>query len=256
MRSPSSRDAGGCWKTETGKRIGIRATALSRPFFTRGCKRLQRPVRAPTDQALLTSTFHNSSSPANTPRTMEAGMLQTNPEPKWNTLPKAGCVNRRYPPPAFLVALRLSFSNAGSEPLLCRRFETEMLLRHGPVYNNSPERRAMRRFSMRLPASVRVPGIPSPFVSDTENVSARGIFFYIDRLMKEGSQIEVTMDFPSQVTLTDPLRVRFLARVVRVESESAVRVGVAAAIEEYEFLRPEPADSTGLQPGWNFGTTG
>lgn len=112
----------------------------------------------------------------------------------------------------------------------------------------------MRRFSMRLPASVRVPGIPSPFATDTENVSARGIFFYIDRLMKEGSQIEVTMDFPSQVTLTDPLRVRFLARVVRVESENAIRVGVAAAIEEYEFVRPE-ADSTGLQPGWNLGTT-
>src|SRR6185437_14259364 len=149
-----------------------------------------------------------------------------------------------------------SFSNAGSEPLLCRRFETEMLLRHGPAYKNSPDRRAIRRFSMRLPASVRVPGIPSPFATDTENVSARGIFFYIDRLMKEGSQIEVTMDFPSQVTLTDPLRVRFLARVVRVDVGTAVRVGVAAAIDEYEFLRAEPADSTGLQPGWNFGTTG
>lgn len=180
----------------------------------------------------------------------------TNPEPKWNTLPKAGCVNRRYPPPAILVALRLSFGNAGPGSLLCRRFETEMLLRHGPVNNNSPDRRAMRRFSMRLPASVRVPGIPSPFATDTENVSARGIFFYIDRLMKEGTQIEVTMDFPSQVTLTDPLRVRFLARVLRAEPESAVRVGVAATIEEYEFLRPEPADSTGLQPGWNLGTTG
>ncbi|HEX7894281.1 MAG TPA: hypothetical protein VF447_08835, partial [Terriglobales bacterium] len=35
----------------------------------------------------------------------------TNPEPKWNTLPTAGCVNRRYPPPAILVALRLSFGN-------------------------------------------------------------------------------------------------------------------------------------------------
>ena len=151
----------------TDKRVGIRATGLAHPFFARRCKPLQRPPRAATHQALLTSTFHNSSSPANRPRTMEVGMQRTDPEPKWNTLPKAGCVNRRCPPPAFLVALRLSFSNAGSEPLLCRRFETEMLLRHGPVYNNSPDRRAMRRFSMRLPASVRVPGIPNPFATDS-----------------------------------------------------------------------------------------
>jgi hypothetical protein len=52
---------------------------------------------------------------------------------------------------------------------------------------------------MKLPASVRVSGIPSPFQTETANVSARGIFFYIDRWMKEGSQVEVTMAFPPQV---------------------------------------------------------
>src|SRR5690242_19383875 len=72
---------------------------------------------------------------------------------------------------------------AGASPL-------KMLLRHGPGHNNAPDRRAMRRFSMKLPASVRVSGIPSPFQTETANVSARGIFFYIDRWMKEGSQIE------------------------------------------------------------------
>jgi PilZ domain len=129
-----------------------------------------------------------------------------------------------------------------------------MLLRYGP--ENNPERRAMRRFSMRLPASVRVSGIPAPFDVESENVSARGIFFYIDRWMKVDAQIEVTMDFPSQVTLTDPLRVRFLARVVRVEPQNGMRVGVAAAIEEYEFLRSEQEGSAELQPGWKFGASG
>lgn len=113
----------------------------------------------------------------------------------------------------------------------------------------------MRRFSMKLPASVRVPGIPHEFPTETENVSARGIFFYIDRLMTEGSRVEVTMSFPSQVTLTDPLRVRFVARVVRVEAQKPnTRVGVAAMIEEYEFLRPitDSSEKTGLEPSWNF----
>jgi PilZ domain len=130
-----------------------------------------------------------------------------------------------------------------------------MLLRQGPISNDPPDRRAMRRFSMKLPASVRVPGIPSPFATETVNVSARGIFFYLDRWMKEGSQVEVTMNFPSQVTLTDPLRVRFLAKVVRVEPQDGNRMGVAATIEEYEFLRSEEDSSAGLRPGWSYGTS-
>lgn len=127
-----------------------------------------------------------------------------------------------------------------------------MLLRQGPVFENSTERRAMRRFAMKLPASVRVSGIPSEFDTVTENVSARGIFFYIDRLMTEGARVEVTMDFPSQVTLTQPLRVRFVARVLRVQAENLQQVGVAAMIEEYEFLRSDSEGSLGLQPSWNF----
>lgn len=131
-----------------------------------------------------------------------------------------------------------------------------MLLGQGPVSEENRERRAMRRFAMKLPASVRVSGIPNEFPVETENVSARGIFFYLDRWMSEGARVEVTMAFPPQVTLTDPVRVRFLARVVRVvpAQNPATRVGVGAMIEEYEFIRPrdESQDFSGMQPGWNF----
>ena len=118
------------------------------------------------------------------------------------------------------------------------RTETRtMLARQESVFVNPPDRRAMRRFSMRLPASVRVPGIPSEFLTQTENVCARGIFFYIDRIMTEGSRLEVTMEFPAQVTMADPLRVRCVARVLRIAPQTALVTGVAAAIEEYEFVR-------------------
>jgi hypothetical protein len=152
----------------------------------------------------------------------------------------------------FLIAIPIRFGKAGIERFCAGAPKDPMLLRHGP--ENSPDRRAMRRFSMQLPASVRVSGIPAPFETESVNVSARGIFFYIDRWMKEGAQVEVTMDFPSKVTMADPLRVRFLARIVRIEPQEGMRVGVAAAIEEYEFLRSEQEGSSGLQPGWNFGT--
>jgi PilZ domain len=101
------------------------------------------------------------------------------------------------------------------------------------------ERRTMRRFDMRLPALIRMSGAgPHELVTETQNVSARGVFFYLDQPIGEGTRIEVTMTFPPHVTLTDPVRVRFLARVVRIEASLPVsRVGVAALIEEYEFLR-------------------
>ena len=107
---------------------------------------------------------------------------------------------------------------------------------------STDDRRNMRRFDMRLPASVKVAGSDSDeLLTETQNVSARGVFFYLDRTLPEGSRIEVTLTFPPHVTMTDSVRVRFTARVVRVEDPlPASRIGVAALIEEYEFLRSNP----------------
>ena len=97
----------------------------------------------------------------------------------------------------------------------------------------------MRRFDMRLPATIKAAGFSTDQVlTETMNVSAQGVFFYLDRAISEGSPIEVTLTFPPHITLTEPVRVRFTARVIRVESPlPASRIGIAAMIEEYEFLR-------------------
>jgi hypothetical protein len=105
------------------------------------------------------------------------------------------------------------------------------------------ERRAMRRFDMRLPAAVQFAGsAPDEFLTETQNVSARGVFLYLDRSIAPNSRIKVTLTFPPHVTLTDSVRVRFTARVIRVEDPlPSARIGVAAVIEDYEFLRSLPA---------------
>src|SRR6266852_5808007 len=116
------------------------------------------------------------------------------------------------------------------------------LRRESSTLQPGQERRTMRRFDMRLPASVRVAGNGlNGLLTETQNVSARGVFFYLDRPLAEGSRIEVTLTFPPHVTLTDSVRVRFTARVVRVDApQPPARIGVAALIEEYEFLRSNP----------------
>jgi len=108
------------------------------------------------------------------------------------------------------------------------------------------ERRLMRRFDMRLPALVRLEmqsdeeqSAPvGEIQTETQNVSARGVFFYLDRRLSAGTRCEVTLTFPPHITLTDAVRVRFTARVIRSESPlPSSRVGTAAVIEDYEFLR-------------------
>ena len=110
----------------------------------------------------------------------------------------------------------------------------------------------MRRFDMRLPAIVRLEG-SREFHTETQNVSARGVFFYVERPLPAGTKLEIVLTFPPHVTLTDAVRVRFNGRVIRVENAVSARSGVAAMIENYEFLRSDgsPDPLTALPTGWN-----
>ncbi|GAC1430869.1 MAG: hypothetical protein NVS1B11_05640 [Terriglobales bacterium] len=123
--------------------------------------------------------------------------------------------------------------------------------------NAAEERRTMRRFDMRLPASIRIDsgdeGLEDQEVlTETHNVSARGIFFYLDHAVAEGTGIEVTMTFPPHITMTEPVRVRFTARVVRVDAPLPMsRIGIAAMIQEYEFLNAHPVSNYAAAPRGN-----
>ncbi len=110
----------------------------------------------------------------------------------------------------------------------------------------------MRRFDMRLPAVVRL-AEGGEFQTETQNVSARGVYLYLDRPISAGTRCEVVLTFPPHITLTDAVRVRFTARVVRSESPlPSSRVGTAAMIEDYEFLRSKGSSElfTALEKSW------
>jgi hypothetical protein len=120
------------------------------------------------------------------------------------------------------------------------------------MQTNAQDRRMMRRFDMRLPAVVHLEGA-NEFHTETQNVSARGVYFYLDRAIASGTKLEVTLTFPPHVTLTDAVRVKFTARVIRVESPlPSLRIGTAAMIEDYEFLRSggSPDFLSALQKEW------
>ena len=98
------------------------------------------------------------------------------------------------------------------------------------------EKRATRRFALRLPVSVNQNG-STAMSAQTRDVSARGICFYLEAPLASGSEIEFTLTLPPEITLTESIRVRCKGKVVRVEPGMAdTKVPVAAVIDEYEFL--------------------
>jgi len=100
------------------------------------------------------------------------------------------------------------------------------------------EKRAARRFPLHLPVTVNHgENAQQRDVGQLRDVSARGICFYVQSTIAEGSNIAFTLTLPPEITLTESIRVQCKGRVVRVESSLPNgQLAVAAVIEEYEFL--------------------
>jgi hypothetical protein len=100
------------------------------------------------------------------------------------------------------------------------------------------EKRAARRFALRIPVSI-ARGDNSEFGESAQirDVSARGISLYLDSPIEQGSPLAFTLTLPPEITLTESIRVQCKGRVVRIENgSSGGKLAVAAVIEEYEFL--------------------
>ena len=100
------------------------------------------------------------------------------------------------------------------------------------------EKRAARRFALRIPVTVNHGEIKNNSqVAQIRDVSARGISFYLESAVTQGSPIGFTLTLPPEVTLTESIRVQCKGHVVRVDdTQPEGKLTVAAVIEEYEFL--------------------
>jgi PilZ domain len=119
------------------------------------------------------------------------------------------------------------------------------------------ERRAGQRFPYLLPVFVREISSGVEARGFTQDLSSRGVFFFTDRTFREGAQVELTLNMPSEITLGDNMRVRGRGHVLRVSSlpdpsqpsdtitnpRTETKIGVAVRFEGYEYL-PEAADSS------------
>jgi len=81
-------------------------------------------------------------------------------------------------------------------------------------------------------------------LTQTRDISSRGICFYASTAFSVGSKLEFILTLPSEMTFSDPIRISCTGRVVRIEDKidkieekkTGARLAVAAVIEDYEFL--------------------
>jgi hypothetical protein len=95
-----------------------------------------------------------------------------------------------------------------------------------------------------LPILIRV---PKEHVGDSQNgktrdISTRGLYFVIDQDLQAGSELDITLTLPGEITRGSEVLVRAMGKVVRVErrkEDDSDRLGVAAIIERYDIVRGE-----------------
>ena len=99
------------------------------------------------------------------------------------------------------------------------------------------EKRSTRRFSLELPVKL-VDQEHGVTTAQTRDVSSRGVYIYLESNIAEGVPLEFVMTLPTEITLSDPIRVRCSGHVLRVEKHNS-RQGVAVSIDRYDFMSEE-----------------
>jgi len=104
------------------------------------------------------------------------------------------------------------------------------------------ERRSGERRPVRVPVSVKASHEGIATTGVTRDLSAGGVFLYTDSRISEGSELEMVLIMPSEITKGERQWVCFRASVVRVEdSQEGGSLGVAASIRSMEFLPEIPS---------------
>jgi hypothetical protein len=97
------------------------------------------------------------------------------------------------------------------------------------------ERRSRSRVVKRLPARLRIAHDSAEVPAQTRDVSSNGVFLYTESRMVEGSEVELVLILPPELTAGEKCWVCCIAQVLRVENRGQ-HFGVAAKIRRMEVL--------------------
>jgi hypothetical protein len=99
------------------------------------------------------------------------------------------------------------------------------------------DRRARQRFPVHVPVSVKTGNGGIQEATETRDLSTAGVFVYTNARMQEGSELELILVLPPEITFSDRRWVCCQASVVRVEENAGQgNYGVAAVIKRFDVL--------------------
>ncbi len=101
----------------------------------------------------------------------------------------------------------------------------------------SADRRKSQRFFIRLALTVRWinENVVGEVLTETCDVSARGLCFRLPQELKSGSSVEILMTVPPELTRAAPVHVRCQGHVLRISASS--ETGTIVAVETFRFIR-------------------
>jgi hypothetical protein len=109
-----------------------------------------------------------------------------------------------------------------------------------PMTSGKPEKRSVRRVPVQAQVSIRS-GQSEASTGLTRDLSRNGVFFYTESRIREGSDLELVVMLPPELTNGEKQWVCCQASVVRVEeTPGAGRIGVAADIRNIASLPEIP----------------
>jgi hypothetical protein len=105
-----------------------------------------------------------------------------------------------------------------------------------------PERRSRRRHPARVPVTIKAQSGDVQATGVTRDLNSSGIFIYTDSKISEGSELEMVLILPPEITHGEKQWVCCQASVVRVENpKDDGNFGVAASIRSIEVLPEIPS---------------
>ena len=108
--------------------------------------------------------------------------------------------------------------------------------------NAKPERRSRQRLPVRVPVSIKTHPGSVETAGVTRDLNTSGVFIYTDSRISEGSELEMVLILPPEITHGEKQWVCCHASVVRVENgKDGGDFGVAACIQSIEVLPEIPS---------------
>jgi PilZ domain len=101
---------------------------------------------------------------------------------------------------------------------------------------SNTNRRSRERIVTKLPVRVRDAASNTELSAETRDVSTNGVFLYTNSRMVEGSDVELVLILPPELTSGEKCWVCCHARILRVEQGSGTSFGVAAEIQHMDIL--------------------